>query len=136
MRSPDTNAGPSDRAGFIDAPLTGPPTSEPSATAPPIAIAAPCPTARVSVATETMTSIRKKVSTTSQANAWMSLPAGCVTPSGTSPSVARRSAAAAMAPATCAIQYGAMRATGKCRPTANPSVTAGLKCAPETCPRA
>lgn len=42
-----------ERAGFIEAPLIGPPTNAPSATVPPIAIAAPWPTARVSVATAT-----------------------------------------------------------------------------------
>ena len=50
----------------MEAPLIGPPTREPRATVPPMAIAAPCSTARVSVATATMTSIRKKVSTASR----------------------------------------------------------------------
>ena len=55
---PATSAGPNERAGFIDAPVTPPPNSESSATVPPIAIAAAAPTARVSVATAMITNIR------------------------------------------------------------------------------
>ena len=40
-----TSAGPNERAGFMDAPVTGPPNSASSATVPPIAIAAAAPTA-------------------------------------------------------------------------------------------
>ena len=57
-----------ERAGFIEAPLTGPPTSAPSATVPPIAGAATCFSARAPVAMDAMTSIRKNVRAASQAN--------------------------------------------------------------------
>jgi hypothetical protein len=53
------------RAGFIEAPVTGPPKSASRPTVPPIAIAAAAPTARVSVATAMITNIRKAVSTAS-----------------------------------------------------------------------
>jgi hypothetical protein len=87
------------------APLTGPPTSAPSDTAPPMARAAASPTARVSVATAMITSIRKKVRTTSQRKAWRSEPEGSVAPTfATSPSDARRSKAAPTAPPTWAAQ--------------------------------
>ena len=69
VRSPDTIAGPSDRAGFMEAPVTGPPNIASSPTAPPIAIAAASPTARVSVATAMITSTSMNVSTDSHANA-------------------------------------------------------------------
>ena len=62
---PTTSAGPIDRAGFIEAPVIGPPNSASSPTVPPIAIAAPAPTARVSVATAMITNIRNAVSTAS-----------------------------------------------------------------------
>ena len=62
---PEASAGPSERAGFIDAPVTGPPKIASSPTVPPMAIAAAAPTARVSVATAMITNIRKAVSTSS-----------------------------------------------------------------------
>ena len=43
-------------------------------------------------------------------------------------------ALASSAPISCATIYGMTSRTGKCRSTANVNVTAGLKCAPETCP--
>lgn len=51
LHVPDASAGPKDRAGFILAPETPPPTSMSNSTTPPIAIAAAAPTARVSVET-------------------------------------------------------------------------------------
>ena len=66
-RSPATptaaSAGPRERAGFIEAPVTGPPNSASRPIVPPIAIAAPAPTARVSVATAMITNIRKALRT-------------------------------------------------------------------------
>ena len=98
-------AGPSERAGFIEAPVIGPPNIASRPTVPPIAIAAASPTARVSVATAMITNIRKKVSTTSHRNAWPSEPAGRVAPTwAMSPSEPRRTSAAATAPASCAAQ--------------------------------
>ena len=58
---PLTRAGPIERAGFIEAPVTGPPKRASSPTVPPMAIAAAAPTARVSVATAMITNIRKAV---------------------------------------------------------------------------
>ena len=58
---PLTSAGPIERAGFIEAPVTGPPKRASRPTVPPIAIAAAAPTARVSVATAMITNIRKAV---------------------------------------------------------------------------
>ena len=125
-------AGPIERAGFIEAPLIGPPTRAPRATVPPMASAAACPTARISVATAVITTIRKNVSTTSQAKDWMSEPAGCVTPrSASGPSVARRAIAAMVAPRIWADAYAATFDQGRCRPMPKAIETAGLKCAPE-----
>jgi hypothetical protein len=96
---------PIERAGFIDAPVIGPPNIASSPTVPPIAIAAASPTARVSVATLMITNIKKKVRISSHRNACPCEPDGSVPPTlAWSPSDARRSAAAAMAPATWASQ--------------------------------
>ena len=103
--SPETTAGAKDRAGFMEAPVTGPPKSASSPTVPPIAIAAASPTARESVATAMMTNIRKKVSTSSQRKAWPCEPLGMVAPSWAwSPREPRSKAAASSAPASCAPQ--------------------------------
>jgi hypothetical protein len=76
-------------------------------TVPPIAIAAPSPTARVSVATAMITSIRKKVRIVSQRNACPSEPEGSVAPtSATFPSEARRRSAAAIAAAALGSPIG------------------------------
>ena len=99
--------------------MTGPATRAPSVTAPPIARAAASPTARVSVATAVITSIRIPVNTASMAIAAGTGTDGDVTPIGTSPSAHRRVAAAAIAPATWAIPYVTTRGHGKWRPRAN-----------------
>ena len=62
---PEASAGPKLRAGFIDAPVIGPPKSASRPTVPPIASAAAAPTARASVATAMITNIRNAVSTIS-----------------------------------------------------------------------
>src|ERR1700675_2804254 len=69
-------AGASERAGFIEAPVTGPPNIASRPTVPPIAIAAASPTARVSVAAAMITNIRKKVSTSSHRKLWPCDPEG------------------------------------------------------------
>jgi hypothetical protein len=56
---------PNERAGFIEAPVTGPAKSASRPTVPPIAIAAAAPTARVPVATAMITNIRNAVSSSS-----------------------------------------------------------------------
>ena len=48
-----------ERAGFIEAPVMGPPKSASRPIVPPIAIAAAAPAARVSVATAMITNMRK-----------------------------------------------------------------------------
>ena len=98
-------AGPSERAGFIDAPVMEPPNIASSPTVPPIAIAAASPTACVSVATAMITNIRKNVSTLSHRNACPSEPLGSVAPTcATFPSEPRSTSAAASAPASWAGQ--------------------------------
>ena len=62
---PETKAGPKERAGFMDAPVTAPPNNASRATVPPMAMAAAAPTARVSVATAMITNISIAVSTNS-----------------------------------------------------------------------
>ncbi|HEU4977747.1 MAG TPA: hypothetical protein VFT42_02525 [Solirubrobacteraceae bacterium] len=62
---PETSAGPNERAGFMLAPVTGPPTRASRPIVPPIAMAAAAPTARVSVATAMITNIKKAVSSSS-----------------------------------------------------------------------
>ena len=52
------------------------------------------------------------------------------------PSEARSRAAAAMAPANCALQYATARGQGKCRVSAKAKVTAALKWAPLMWPTA
>ena len=69
-----------DRAGFIEAPVTGAPTNAASMTVAPIAAPAMVPTARVSVATETITNIKKKVRTASQPTALQESTCGVVAP--------------------------------------------------------
>jgi hypothetical protein len=54
-----------ERAGFIEAPVTGPPNRASSPITPPIAIAAAAPAPRVSVATAMITNIRAAVITSS-----------------------------------------------------------------------
>lgn len=77
---PLTNAGPSVRAGFIDAPLIGPPNSASKATVAPIAVAAIPSIALVSVATEVSTNMRIAVSIISNPNDCQGSPLGIVTP--------------------------------------------------------
>ena len=60
-KSPLKKAGPSDRAGFIDAPVNGPPTKEQIATTEPIAIPAIDLVALESVAAPIIVSIKKKL---------------------------------------------------------------------------
>jgi hypothetical protein len=89
----------------MDAPVTGPPNIASRPTVAPTAIAAASPTARVSVATAMITNIRKNVSTASHRNACPSDPLGNVAPTcATSPSDARSTSAAAVAPASWAAQ--------------------------------
>src|SRR6185503_11233770 len=100
---PPAMAGARLRAGFIDAPVIGPPNIASRPTVAPIAIAASCPWARVSVATARITSIRNAVMTSSHRNAWWSLPDGVVAPRPPiRPREPRRISAAAMPPASCA----------------------------------
>jgi hypothetical protein len=56
---PLRSAGPIERAGFIEAPVIGLPKGASRPMTPPIAIAAPAPTTRVSVATAMIVNIRK-----------------------------------------------------------------------------
>lgn len=56
----EASAGPQGRAGFIDAPVTGPPNRASSATVPPMAMAAPLSTARPSVATAMITNVKRR----------------------------------------------------------------------------
>src|SRR5450432_3516789 len=131
------SAGPKERAGFIDAPLIGPPHSASRAIVAPIASAASCPAARVSVATATITNINSPESSTSTPNDCHALPAGTVAPKfAMGPNNMLKVRAAATAPISWLITYTATSRQGKCRVTAKAIVTAGLKCAPEMCPAA
>ena len=72
-----------------------------SATVPPMAQPAIWPTARASVATDVMTNIRKKVSTSSMTKAWAAVPVGWVAPSrATGPSRCASNTLASVAAAT------------------------------------
>ena len=62
------NAGPIERAGFMDAPVRLPPNKAQIHTVVPIAMPAFCPTALVSVATAIITVISKKLRINSVAN--------------------------------------------------------------------
>lgn len=119
------------------APLIGPANKASRPTVPPMARAAVCVTARVSVATAVMTNIKKKVSAASRSSDWPFDPRGSVAPRwATVPNIPRSSRLAAIAPPHWASRYGPTRDHGKWRAQANASVTAGLKCAPEICPTA
>src|SRR5579859_805261 len=105
VHTPATRAGPSDRAGFIDAPEIGPANSASNPTVAPMANAAACPTARVSVATAMITSIRPNDRIASNPNDCHTLPLGTVAPTcATGPSSTRSATAAATAPPNCAPQ--------------------------------
>ena len=123
-----------ERIGFIDAPEIGPPNSASSAIVPPIAMAAASPAARVSVATARITNIRKASSRSP--NERLRVGAGRQCGADVRDVAERRTehGRAASAPATV---RPSRRPTdhGKCRVTANASVTAPFKCAPEMCPR-
>jgi len=69
LQVPEARAGPRDRAGFMLAPETPPPTRMSNNTTPPIAMAAAAPTARVSVATAMITNINCALSTHSTTSA-------------------------------------------------------------------
>src|SRR5579862_4429100 len=113
-RLPETRAGPSERIGFIEAPLIGPPNIASRPIVPPIAIAAASPTARVSVATARITNIRNALITSSHRNDCPCDPEGSVAPTwAILPSEPRRSAAAATAAVSCTAQYASARRHGK-----------------------
>jgi hypothetical protein len=65
-----TNAGPKERAGFMEAPEIGPANIASNPTVAPMAKAAPCPAALLSAATAMITNMRKKVSRTSSPKDW------------------------------------------------------------------
>src|SRR5258708_31341696 len=134
--SPVINAGPMVRAGFSDAPVSGPPNRIQPASVKPMAIAAMFPTLPYAAAWMTVLA-RKNVSTASMIIACTPLifAAGTVWPRFATPGKMKRSSKAAIiAPANCAIQYTTARITSIWRLTSRPSVTAGLTCAPEMCP--
>ena len=83
----------------MEAPAMGPAKVAASATYPPIAIAAACPTARTSVATAEITNIKNRVRMISNPSAWKADPDGTVAPRcATLPKRARCTALAAQAP--------------------------------------
>ena len=87
----------------MEAPLTGPPNRASSPTVPPIAIAAASPTARVSVATAMITSMRNEGEHELPEEACPSEPLMVAATLATSPSEAQERGAAT-APASCAAQ--------------------------------
>ena len=132
-----TSAGPSERAGFIDAPEIGPPIMASKATTPPMATPARSPTSLAPTATPRITNIKRDVRTASSPRLWSAVPAGTVCPSVATPG--KRSATttlATSAPATCAATYGQTRAPGNRPEAQKATVTAGLMWAPETSPTA
>src|SRR5581483_12175503 len=129
-------AGPSDRAGFIDAPVSGPPIRAQNPTVRPTAIGANPGATRSSVATAMITNMRANDITHSRPNA----PAmetdgvsdGSVAPMcPTTPSTARDSVDAPIAPTHCATRYGSTSARGNRPVDQNATVTAGFRCAPD-----
>ena len=86
------------RAGFIEAPVSGPANSAHKATVPPIAGPAVGPSARLSVATAVITNMSRKVMINSINNAATVETLGVVEPSeATGPTIALNAAAAATA---------------------------------------
>ena len=78
---PDISAGARERAGFMEAPETGPPKRASSATVAPTATPAIKPFSFASVATLSITNIRKKVKIISRTKDCIALPEGFVAPS-------------------------------------------------------
>jgi len=78
---PDINAGARERAGFMDAPETGPPKRASRATIAPTATPAIIPFSFASVATLSITNIRKKVKMISRTKDCDAAPDGMVAPS-------------------------------------------------------
>jgi hypothetical protein len=106
-----------DRAGFIDAPVSGPPNRASSAIVAPIAIAAGAPAALVSVGTPMITSISNALMTASTMAARPTAIVGTVAPrsAGFPGQMSQRRRAAAVAPASCAARYVAASRPGRCR---------------------
>ena len=109
-------------AGFMLAPVIGPPIMASRPTTPPTTQGRPLRSA---------TSSRKKVRTVSSRKACSTLPAGTVTPrSPFIPNSASSRNAARLAPTSCAATYGSIRCRGKFPARVSAKVAAGLMCAP------
>src|SRR6266576_4485299 len=76
----DITAGPSDRAGFIDAPQIGPANIASSPITAPTAIPAVMPFSAAPVETPRITNIKTAVRISSRTNDWIADPAGTVVP--------------------------------------------------------
>jgi hypothetical protein len=129
-------AGPSERAGFIEAPVIGPPKSASSATVPPIAIAAVSPTAGVGGDGHDHEH-RKKVRIVFQMKACRSLPEGRVAP--TFGGVARRGTqqhGGGEHPGALRDPVGEHTRPGEVAGKREGEADGGLNCAPEMWPAA
>jgi len=123
-QAPASRAGPKERAGFMEAAAHGPPHSELSATAPPMANAAEWPAARVSVACGNHEHQRRVAALHTER--LPGLPAGVVAPkAATGPNSSRRQAAAANRAGELGEPIAGYRAPGKWRVRAKARVTAG-----------
>src|SRR5215471_14618831 len=137
VQSPLTSAGPSERAGFIDAPLTGEPHSPAKAMYPPTPNAASGPIACAPDAVPKITLTSPAVSTSSHSIAVVvEIPApGRVSPAlPCLPISAHNNNVAKIAPRNWATTYAGTRFHGKSPRAANAKLTAGFRCAPDTVP--
>ena len=126
-----------ERTGFIDPPLIGPATSTPRNTAAPMARPACSPRSFAFAVTPRIVIIRKSPSRHSSANARGAMMCGECSPSvGDSGSSARTVKLAANAPTNCATTYPGTCRHGNRPASANPTLTAGFRCAPEMSPSA
>src|SRR5579871_4724677 len=136
-RFPSTMSGPRDRAGFMDAPLTGAAQRPARPMYPPTANAARVPTLWAREAVPRIVLTRPTVRTTSMENACRSVmpgPGSVAPRPPTRPKRAARNAAAPMAPISWATMYPGTRFHGKSPRAANAMLTAGLRWAPEVAP--
>src|SRR3954451_11536880 len=139
---PEAIAGPNQRAGFIAAPVSGPPMRMSAVIANPMArppvlgprgsTAVPNTANRTSAVRTASIAIQPPAPTPSP-RAGVPMPDGPQTDSG---KTARSARPATRAPTSCATTYVTAFADPMRPAIQTPNVTAGLKCAPDTTPRA
>src|SRR5207244_10303737 len=126
-------AGPSDRAGFIDAPQIGPANIASSPITAPTAIPAVMPFTAAPVETPRITNIKIAVRISSRTNDWVADPEGTVVPSILFCGKRKCNAPlAARAPVHRLAIYGMASRSGNRRGSKTPRLAAGYRSRPDT----